>query len=47
MRAISNANAAQVVSLLRAIRNGKEPTPEMRRRASVLLKKLTNEKTVK
>lgn len=45
MKLISNANAAQVVSLLRAIRNGKEPTPEMRRRASVLLKKLTNEKT--
>lgn len=40
MKLISNANAAQVVSLLRAIRNGKEPTPEMRRRASVLLKKI-------
>ena len=40
MRAISNANAAKVVSLLRAIKNGKELTPEMRRRATVLLKKI-------
>lgn len=42
MKTISNANAAQVVSLLRSVKDGKATTPEMRRRASVLLKKITN-----
>lgn len=40
MKLISNANHARVVAILGSVKEGNAPTPEMRRRASVLLKKI-------
>lgn len=40
MRTISDANFGRVVRILQAVKDGAQPpTPEMRRRASILLKK--------
>lgn len=40
MKLISNANHTRVVAILRSVKEGNAPTAEMRRRATVVLKKI-------